>query len=341
VTTSSLVVLRTYANQYHLETTVPYERAELAKIGAALRVVQCLTSDEVVAAGQDAAAIIHPTNVVLSRRVLERLPQCRGIVVTKVGADNIDVAAATARGIIVANLPDGWTNEVADQAMGLLLAVNRQIVTLHNDLGGKGWGGIWAAPPAIPALRFMTLGLAGFGRIGRAMAKRAQAFGLTVIAYDPLVERDIFAQHGVEQVEFTDLLERSDIVSLHVSLNDRTRHLIGEAALRRMRPGAILINTARGPVVDEAALVRALREGWIAGAGLDVFEQEPFAPDNPLLGLRNVVLTPHSSGLSKTAPDEQRIKCVADVMRILCGRPPRPEAFVNPEVWTQSTVREA
>ncbi len=337
----SFIVLRTFAGAHHLEKTVPYERSELAKIGAELRVAQCTSADQVVAAGHDADAIIHPTNVPLSARTLAQLSRCKGIVVTKVGADNVDVAAATARGIIVANLPDGWTNEVADQTMGLILAVNRQIVRLDHDLRARGWAAVWSSPPVMPALRFMTLGLVGFGRIARAVAVRARTFGLTVVAYDPLVESAVFAQYGVEQVDLDALLPRSDIVSVHVSLNDRTRHLINADALARMQRHAILINTARGPVVDEAALIDALQQGRIAGAGLDVFEQEPIAADNPLLAMPNVVLLPHSAGLSTAATEEQRVKCVADVVRILTGRPPRPEAFVNPEVWTQSTVRDA
>jgi D-3-phosphoglycerate dehydrogenase len=340
VASSSHIVLRTYASPEQVEKFIPYERAELAKIGAELRHVQCLTPDEILAAAGDASVILHPTNVLLPRRVIAQLKVCKGIVVTKVGADNVDVAAATEHGIIVANLPDGWTNEVADQAMGLLLAVNRQMMTLHHNLSTKGWQAAHQALAPMMALRRMTLGVIGFGRIGRAMTVRAQAFGMTVIAYDPLVESQVFASYNVEAVELEDLLRRSDVVSLHPALNDRTRGMINEQALRLMRRHAILINTARGPVVDEAALMRALREGWIGGAGLDVFAKEPCDQGNPLLSMDNVVALPHTAGLSIEAREEQRVKPIADVVRILSGRAPRPEAFVNPEVWTQATVSE-
>jgi D-3-phosphoglycerate dehydrogenase / 2-oxoglutarate reductase len=336
----SYIVVRTLTSPIVLETVLPYERAELAKIGAELRYAPCKTPDEILAAARDADVIIHAGGVKLPRRVIEQLPRCKGIVIAKVGLDNVDIAAATERGIIVANLPDGWTNEVADVALGLFLAVNRQIVALNNSLKSEGWQAAWQAMRTMPAIRTMTLGIIGLGRIGRATALRAQAFGMKVIAYDPLLESHVFASCNVEQVEFEDVLRRSDAVSLHPLLTDRTRGMIDEKALRLMKPGAVLINTARGGVVDEPALIRALQQGWIAGAGLDVMAKEPCDRDNPLLAMDNVVVVPHTAGISTTVADEHRTKPVAEAIRILCGRPPRPEAFVNPEVWTRTTVQE-
>jgi D-3-phosphoglycerate dehydrogenase len=336
----SFIVLRTQTNPVLLEKILPYEKAELAKVGAELRYAPCNTPDDVVAAGRDADVIIHPGGVKLTRSVFSQLPRCKGIVLSKVGFDNVDIAAATERGIIVANMPDGWTNEVADVALGLLLALNRQIVALNNNLKTKGWQAAWAAIRPMPAMRAMTLGIIGFGRIGQATARRAQAFGMNVIAYDPLLEGHIFASCNVEQVEFEDVLRRSDALSLHMQLTDRTRNMIDAKALRMMKPTAVLINTARGGVVDEPALIKALQEGWIAGAGLDVLAKEPCDPDNPLLAMDNVVVIPHTAGVSTAVFEEHRVKPVAEVIRILSGRPPRPEAFVNPEVWTRSTVQE-
>jgi D-3-phosphoglycerate dehydrogenase / 2-oxoglutarate reductase len=170
------------------------------------------------------------------------------------------------------------------------------------------------------------------------MAVRGQSFGLTVIAYDPLIEHDVFERANVEQVEFEALLKRSDFVSLHPPLTGKTYHMIDEAALRLMRPHAVLINTSRGSVVDELALIKALQEEWIGGAGLDVFEKEPCDDNNPLLAMDNVVVSPHISGLSWATSEEHRVKPIGEVVRVLSGRPPRPEAFVNRELWARANV---
>ena len=332
------ICLRTSIHPRVADIILPYERAELAKIGAELRVVECKTPDDVLNAGRDADAIIHPGYMEIPRRIIEQLEKCKIIVVTKVGFDNIDVDACTERGIVVANLPDGWTNEVADQAMGLLLAVNRRIAIASSKLKSEGWKASMAVMTVMPALRQSVLGIVGLGRIGRAMATRAQAFGMTVIAYDPLIEHDIFERANVEQVEFEELLKRSDFISLHPPLTGKTYHMINEAALRMMKANAVLINTARGSVVDEPALIKALQQGWIAGAGLDVFEKEPCDPDNPLLAMDNVVVTPHIAGFSMATAEEHRVKPIGEVVRVLTGRPPRPEAFVNRELWARATV---
>lgn len=334
------IVLLTSAGGRSAEQIIEYWRAELANVGAELRVVSCKTPEDIATHGKDAAVVIHPGYMPLPRHVIGQLEKCMGIMATKVGTDNIDVPAATEKGIIVANLPDGWTNEVADQAMGLLLAVNRQIVNMSNGTKRGEWPfrALWNNVPL--ALRRMTLGVLGLGRIGRQMTVRAKAFGMTVIACDPLIERSVFAACGVEAVEFEELLRRADALSLHAPMTDRTQHIINEQTLRLMQPHAVVINTARGGLIDEAALARALREGWIAGAGLDVLEKEPCDPANPLLAMDNVVLTPHTCGLSTAADDERRVKPIADVIRILRGLPPRPEAFVNRDLWVRTGARE-
>jgi D-3-phosphoglycerate dehydrogenase / 2-oxoglutarate reductase len=333
------VVLRTAAmDPRRAEPILKYEREQLATVGAELRIVQCDTPDEVLAAGRDAAAIIHPGYMEIPRRIIEQLENCKIIVVTKVGFDNIDVDACSERGIVVANLPDGWTNEVADVAMGLLLDCNRHISIANSKLKTGDWQASSDAIPVMPALRYSTLGILGLGRIGKAVAKRALGFGLTVIAYDPLIESDVFARAGVEQVEFDELCQRSDFISLHPPLTAVTYHIINERALRMMKPHAVIINTSRGPVIDEPALIMALQEGMIGGAGLDVFEKEPCDPHNPLLSMDNVVVLPHKSGFSRATPEEHRVKPIGEVVRVLSGRPPRPEAFVNRELWARGTV---
>jgi D-3-phosphoglycerate dehydrogenase / 2-oxoglutarate reductase len=326
------IVLRTGGQGAGSEPLINHERAELAKVGAELRVVDCKSPEEILAAGRDADVILHASHVPLPRGIIEKLEKCKGVVASSVGTENIDVPACTERGIIVANLPDGWTHEVADQAMGYVLALNRHIFALDAGTKQGKWPFAHSTGTRLLALRRLILGIFGLGRIGRAMTVRAQAFGMTVIANDPLIEQSVFSQYHVESVGFEDLLKRSDVLSIHAPLTNRTYHIFNEQALRMMKPTALVINTARGPLIDEKALIRALREGWTAGAGLDVFEQEPCDPANPLLTMENVVLTPHTAGQSDAAV-ESRFRPIYDVVRILQGLPPRPEAFVNRELW--------
>ena len=187
-------------------------------------------------------------------------------------------------------MPDLWIREVANHALALMLALNRRLFLLDRYVRSERW--IPVIPPPVGPLHGETLGIIGFGRIGRMMAKRGAALDMEMVAYDPFLPAEALQELGVEQVSLDELLRRSDYVSIHSPLTEDTRHLIDAAALKRMKPTAYLINTSRGPVVDEAALATALREGWIAGAGLDVLEQEPPDPASPLLELDNVIITP-------------------------------------------------
>ena len=257
----------------------------------------CTSAAEVVeTAGEADAVWVMGGSRVLQPEVLPHLRRCRLILRTGTGTDNIPVEAATRLGILVGNTPEATMHQVAEHALGLLFAVIRRIA-VQDRLVRQG---IWDRHRAWPDwhLAGQTLGLIGFGRIARLLARKAAALELTMIAYDPLVEAPLMQEHGVEKVGLDDLLARSDFVSIHVPLSAQTTHLLGERELRRMRPRAVLINTARGPLIDQAALVRALSEGWIAAAGLDVLETEPPPPDDPLLRLDNVVLTPHIAGYS-------------------------------------------
>ena len=242
----------------------------------------------------------------------------------------IDVPAATDLGVVVVNIPDLWTREVANHALGLLLAWNRQIPMLDSQVKR----GVWqsAVPGPAGALHGETVGIVGFGNIGRAFARRVAALEMQVIAYDPYVDEAQFAALGVERVHsLGELAARADYISVHCLLNAETRHLIDAAFLRQMKPTACLINTSRGPVVDEEALIRALQERWIGGAALDVRAQEPPPADNPLSEMENVILTPHAAYYSAAAVAQVPRRCGEEVARVLTGQ--RPLHVVNPEVY--------
>ena len=285
--------------------------------------------DEIIARAGDADALIVSSSP-MTRRVMSAIKQLKVVVRTGVGYDVIDVPAATDLGIVAVNIPDIWTREVANHALGLLLAWNRRLATLWNEVKA----GVWQSQPPGPvgALHGETVGIVGFGNIGRAFARRVSALETHVIAYDPYVDDAQFSTLGVERVRsLGELAARSDYVSVHTLLNAETHHLINEAFLRQMKPTALLINTSRGPVVDEQAIIRALQERWIAGAALDVQEHEPPAPDNPLSKMDNVILTPHAAYYSTAAVAQVPRRCGEEVARVLTGQ--RPLHVVNPEVY--------
>jgi D-3-phosphoglycerate dehydrogenase len=285
--------------------------------------------DEIIERAGDADALIVSSSP-MTHRVMSALKQLKVVVRTGVGYDVIDVPAATALGIVAVNIPDIWTREVANHALALLLAWNRRIPILYNEVKA----GVWQSQPPglVGALHDETVGIVGFGNIGRAFARRVSALETHLIAYDPYVDDAQFAALGVERVfSLGELAARSDYVSVHTLLNAETRHLINEVFLRQMKPTACLINTSRGPVVDEQAIIRALQEQWIAGAALDVQEHEPPAPDNPLSRLENVILTPHAAYYSTAAVAQVPRRCGEEVARVLTGQ--RPLHVVNPEVY--------
>ena len=293
--------------------------------------------DEVIGRARDADALIVSSTPV-TRGVMSALEGLKVVVRTGVGYDVIDVPAATDLGVIVVNVPDIWVREVANHALALLLAWNRKIITLDENVHAGKWGG--GVPGAwTGSLHGETVGIVGLGNIGSAFARRVAAFETKVIAHDPYVEDTRFRELGVERVSLEALAERSDYVSVHTLLNAETRHLIGEAFFKRMKPTAILINTSRGPVVDELALTRALREKRLAGAALDVWEREPVAADNPLLGMDNVIATPHAAYFSSPAVAQVPRRCGEEVARVLTGQ--RPKNVVNPEVYAPGAARRA
>ncbi|MCY3543821.1 MAG: C-terminal binding protein [Chloroflexi bacterium] len=303
-------------------------RTALEQVGANLELLDSMhDEDEIIEKVRDADGIITSESPI-TRKVLESLTQCKVVLRTGVGFDVIDVEAATENGIAVVNIPDMWTREVANQAMSLLLGLNRRVVNLHDDIRANSWT---PRPPyEVGSLHGETIGILGLGRIGSAMAQRAKGFELDVIAYDPYIGDEAFAERGVTRVSFEDMMSRSDYISLHTPLTDETRHIIDENALRLMKPNAYLINTSRGPVVDEAALIKALQEGWIAGAGLDVLEKEPPDQDNPLLSMNNVILSPHSGHTSVLSLRIRTGRYGEEVATVLDGKKPRN--LVNPQV---------
>jgi D-3-phosphoglycerate dehydrogenase len=292
-------------------------------------------ADEVVARARDADALIISSSPV-TRRVLESLEGLQAVMRTGVGYDVIDVPAATELGVVVINVPDVWIREVANHALALLLAWNRKIVTLDREVHAGTWSS--RVPGAVTgSLHGETVGIVGLGNIGGAFARRVAALETHVIACDPYVDDARFKALGVERVDLPTLAARADYVSVHALLNAETRGLINEAFFRRMKPTACLVNTSRGPVVDERALVRALQEGQLAGAALDVFEEEPLAADSPLRRMDNVILTPHAAYFSSPAVAQVPKRCGEEIARVLLKE--RPINVVNPEVYAPGRAR--
>jgi D-3-phosphoglycerate dehydrogenase len=319
--------LRDYADCVEALAKVPARTSVLPFIG---------NEDEVIDKTRDADALVTSASPI-TRGVMSALEGLKTVVRTGVGYDVIDVPAATELGVIVVNIPDLWIREVANHALGLLLAWNRKIVTLDRQVHGGEWNS--RIPGGAGSLHGETVGIVGLGNIGSAFARRVAAFETTVIACDPYVNDAHFARLGVERVSLEALAERSDYVSVHTLLNAETRHLIGEAFFRRMKPTAILINTSRGPVVDEAALIRALQDKRLAGAALDVWEQEPVTAANPLLKMDSVIATPHAAYFSTAAVAQVPRRCGEEIARVLRGE--RPLNVVNPEVYASGAARRA
>ncbi|WP_221936935.1 phosphoglycerate dehydrogenase [Mycolicibacterium sp. 018/SC-01/001] len=249
--------------------------------------------------------------------VLAAAPALRVIARTGVGFDAIDVDAATERGIVVCNAPGVNRQSVAELTLAFLLMCARHINPVVTDVRSGGWG-----RPSGTELAGTTLGVIGLGAIGRAVAQLATAFGMRVLAHDKLIDNVYADQHGIEAVPLEQLLSSSDFVSLHLFLGPETHHLINAERLAMMKPTAYLINTSRGPIVDEAALVEALRTNVIAGAALDVVEQEPLAPDAAIRTLPNVVLTPHIGGSTRQARDRSGLIAAHSVIKVLRGELP-------------------
>ncbi len=314
---------QTVEERYSLELEALAPIAEIIDIPAD-------TPSEFAAGVQDMDAIITSWGLQIDSEVINNLKQCAVIGVGSVGVDMVDIAAATRAGIVVTNVPDIFIEEVADHAMGLLLDLARRTPTMVRMAKDGDWYQARPLLSKIPRLYGQTLGLFAFGNVAHCMARRAKAFGLNVIAYDPYVSELEITGAGVEPVSFDELLARSDYLSIHSPHNDETEHAFDQAAFGRMKNTAVIINTARGPMIDERALISALQNGEIAGAGLDVLEQEPPEADNPLFLMENVVVTPHVASATTRMRPETRRRVGREVALVLRGK--WPMSCVNPTV---------
>lgn len=300
------------------------EQIVAAAHGVDLELAQCRTENDVIAAAANADGIVVQY-APLTEKVIAALPRLRAIGRYGVGVDTVDINAASAHGIAVCNVPDYGTEDVSDHAIALTLSLARGVTQLDRETRK----GSYQLSSVKPLHRFssLTFGAVGLGRIGTATARKAAALGFQVIGHDP---RSDATPRGVDLVSFEELLERADVISLHVPLSEATEHLIDDEALRRLKPGAMLVNTCRGGVVDTQALVRAIRDGRMKSAALDVFEEEPLPPTSELLRLPSVVVTPHAAWYSQESEAELKRRAIENVVEVCAGRMPRD--IVNPEV---------
>jgi D-3-phosphoglycerate dehydrogenase len=305
-------------------SSVEIEKEILSEIKPEFILAQCNTEDEIIEAAKDADGIINQY-APITRRVIESLKKCKVIARYGVGVDNIDVEAASDHKIIVVNVPDYCIDEVSTHAMALILTCARGITLLDNKIREKRWDFALAKP--LFRTKGKTLGLFGLGQIARAVAQKASGFGFKVIAYDPYVSK---VDKNIKLVEFFVLLSDSDFVSIHAPLTDKTRHSFGENELKAMKKTAYLVNTARGSIINEEALYKALKRRWIAGAALDVMEKEPPDWGNPLLKLENLVISPHISFYSEESYVELKTKVAEAICSVLRGELPR--TMVNSKV---------
>lgn len=321
------------------DTSYPLESEGLKPLGITIETADTSSDAAYLASIRDADALIAGGKW-LNGDVINQLEKCKVIANGGVGVDRIDLDAATERGIVVTNVPDVFVEEVAVHAMMLLLACAKKVVNLDKAVRENRWseGRTYLKP--MPRVVGDTLGLLPFGNIPRLVAKKAKGFDMHVIAWDPFVPDEVFAQHGVERVtDIADIFKRSDWVSSHLPLNKHTEGMVNYELLSQMKPTGYFINTGRGPTHNEADLIRILQEGKIAGAGLDVMEQEPTLPDNPLHQMENVVLTPHTASVSDIGNVRRRQRVGYEIAAVLQGQ--MPYSVVNREVLNVVELKES
>lgn len=323
----------------------PYNRMDLFE-SAGFEVIEGPTRDtaELIELLRDAdgaqVGVLPPT----TREVLEACPKLKVVSRMGVGVDSIDLDAATELGVLVCNVPGINTAEVADHAMAMLLALTRRIVPAATTTKAGQWSAdrrlTYEYQTTVRRIAAHTIGIVGFGNIGRAFAMRVRGFGpREIIAHDPYVEQSTADLYGVQLVGFETLLERADFISIHCAATAETRHMFDSNALGKLKPSAILVNTARGPIVDGRALYEALAAGQLEAAALDVTEVEPIDAQDPLLTLPNVIVTPHLAGFSPTFLEECPIRQAENIINVLTGR--KPHGLANPEVIKTIAVMRA
>jgi len=315
--------------------SIEEEKDEFGKIGAELILAQVQKEEDLIRACREADGLLNQY-ALLTRRVLENLPKCKVVSRYGVGVDSVDLRAATDLGIIVANVPDYCMDEVSSQTISMILTLIRKTAFFDQKVKSGQWDFRLGIP--IYRTRGKTLGLVGCGKIGLEVAKRISAFGVRVMAFDPYIPK---AAQGIELTDLDTLLKESDFISVHCPLNESTRHLIGEKEFQKMAKKPLFINTSRGPIIDEIALIQALEEGRISGAGLDVLEKEPPDLQNPLLKMENVILSPHVSFYSVESISELKRRTAENVSAVLLGK--LPKSVVNLEVIgrTRASISEA
>ena len=296
--------------------TLDPAKAALARLNPTLRMAKSTGAEDILEVARDADAILV-TYAKLPRDLIMQLTRCKAIGRFGLGVDNIDLPACKEKGIAVNYVPDYCIHEVSDHAMAMLLALIRKI-PLSNKVVQAGR---WEMPVVVPIRRIQgtVLGLLGFGNIPRLVAPKAKAFGMKVIAFDPYAKAELFKAAGVESVDLDTLLKTSDYISVHAPHTPQTRGMVNADAFAKMKKGVYIVNTARGPLIDEPALIAALDSGQVGGAALDVVVVEPLPKDSPLLGRDKVILTPHTGFYSIEALDELQSKCASDVARVLSG----------------------
>jgi D-3-phosphoglycerate dehydrogenase len=311
------------------------EMEALAGIGAEIVEVKG-GEDEMAAAVVDADAIYGKGRPRITAKIINAGKKLKVVSLASVGVDSVDVDAATKLGIPVTNCPDTFIEEVADHAMTLILASWRRLVVQDQMVRKGEWAKARPMLYQFPRLMGMTLGFISFGHVARAVSKRAKPFGFQMLAYDPYIEELVMSDHDVQPVGYDELLQRSDIISMHAPGTKDAHHLMKEQHFKKMKKSALFVNTGRGSTVDEAAMIKALQEGWIAGAGLDVMETEPVGHNNPLLGMENVILTAHVASASNRFDVARKRRVGAEMALVLSGKWPR--ACVNPAVLEKSKL---
>lgn len=295
------------------------ERRIIEGAGFVLEDYQIKNDLELIPLCRDAEAIVTQYSDI-SSRLIDSLEHCKMIIKYGIGVNNIDVEAATKKGIYVCNVPDYGVEEVSDHAVTMILCLAKKLPVLTKALRCGDWG--YGSVVPLKRICESTLGLIGFGRIPQLVAQKMKGFGLEILVYDPYVEEGAAAEAGVKKASLDQIFFESDFISVHVPLNTETKGMIGRECFEKMKPTAILVNTARGGVVDEKELICALQEGKIAGAGVDVYEQEPVSQDNPLLHMDQVIATPHCAWYSETAIAALQKKTAEEVVNVLQGNLP-------------------
>jgi D-3-phosphoglycerate dehydrogenase len=306
------------------------EQAILRRIGAKVLQFHCSNESEVIEAARNAHVVMCDASPV-TRNVIQNLPKLVGVVEYGIGYDNIDVNAATENGVLVCNIPDFMTSEVADHAVALILALTRKLDRISRSTRSGKWN--WREFRPMSSLDGKTVGIIGFGNIGRQVAERMRSFRTQVIAYDPYVSREAMEKLGARTSNLDELLEASDVISIHVPLSKETRQLIGRKELAKLKDSVILVNTSRGSVMDQEALIESLRKGRIGAAGLDVLAREPPSAADPILGFENVIVTPHIGWYSEQSSARLQENAALEAERILTGNPPKHP--VNPEALSK------